>query len=147
MPVLTIPDTGLGTTLVASGIAPTFVKRISPVKFSVGEIETTHLGTDNFKTRRPSDIREFMEVEIEFYWTGASVPITNLMVPTAEPYAGVTATITFAGTAATTGAGAISGTVFVKEVDTPNCAQGEVMMGRMVLAYDGYAEPAFTPAT
>lgn len=88
-----------------------------------------------------------MEVEITFYWTGASVPITNLMVPTAEPYAGVTATITFAGTAATTGAGAISGTVFVKEVDTPNCAQGEVMMGRMVLAYDGYAEPAFTPAT
>jgi hypothetical protein len=142
MPALTIPDTGLGTTLSASGIAPTLIKRISPIKFSVGEIETTDLSTTAFKTRRPSDLREFTEVEIEFYWTGASVPITTAMVPTAEPYAGVTATITFAGA----GAGSLSGTVFVKEVDTPNCAQGEVMMGRMVLAFDGYTDPAFTPA-
>ena len=142
MPALSIPDTGLGTTLSASGIAPTLIKRISPVKFSVGEIETTDLSTTAFKTRRPSDLREFTEVEIEFYWTGASVPITTAMIPTAEPYAGVTATITFAGA----GAGSLSGTVFVKEVDTPNCAQGEVMMGRMVLAFDGYTDPAFTPA-
>jgi hypothetical protein len=138
MPALTIPDTGLGTTLSASGIAPTLIKRISPVKFSVGEIETTDLSTTAFKTRRPSDLREFTEVEIEFYWTGASVPVTTAMVPTAEPYAGVTATITYPG------AGSLSGTVFVKEVDTPNCAQGEVMMGRMVLAFDGVSDPAFT---
>ena len=144
MPILTIPDTGLATTLTASGIAPTFIKRISPIKFSVGEIELTHLGTNNFKTRRPSDLREFMEVEIDFYWTGAGIPVTNLMVPTVEPYAGVTATITFAGTTATAAAGSISGTVFVKEVDTPNCAPGEVMMGRMVLAFDGEGEPAYT---
>jgi hypothetical protein len=138
MPALSIPDTGLGTTLSASGIAPTLIKRISPVKFSVGEIETTDLSTTAFKTRRPSDLREFTEVEIEFYWTGASVPVTTAMVPTAEPYAGVTATITYPG------AGSLSGTVFVKEVDTPNCAQGEVMMGRMVLAFDGVSDPAFT---
>jgi hypothetical protein len=140
MPALTIPDTGLGTTLSATGIAPTLIKRISPVKFSVGEIETTDLSTTAFKTRRPSDLREFTEVEIEFYWTGASVPITTAMIPTAEPYAGVTATITYPG------AGSLSGTVFVKEVDTPNCAQGEAMMGRMVLAFDGVSDPAFTPA-
>jgi hypothetical protein len=138
MPALTIPDTGLGTTLTATGVAPTLIKRISPVKFSVGEIETTDLSTTAFKTRRPSDLREFTEVEIEFYWTGASVPVTTAMVPTAEPYAGVTATITYPG------AGSLSGTVFVKELDTPNCAQGEVMMGRMVLAFDGIADPAFT---
>jgi hypothetical protein len=138
MPALSIPDTGLGTTLSASGIAPTLIKRISPVKFSVGEIETTDLSTTAFKTRRPSDLREFTEVEIEFYWTGASVPVTTAMVPTAEPYAGITCTVTYPG------AGSLSGTVFVKEVDTPNCAQGEVMMGRMVLAFDGVSDPAFT---
>jgi len=138
MPALTIPDTGLGTTLSATGIAPTLIKRISPIKFSVGEIETTDLSTVAFKTRRPSDLREFTEVEIEFYWTGASVPIGVAMVPTAEPYAGITATITYPG------AGSLSGTVFVKELDTPNCAQGEVMKGRMVLAFDGIADPAFT---
>lgn len=140
MAALTIPDTGLGTTLTASGIAPTLIKRISPVKISVGEVETTSLSTTGFKTRRPSDLREFSEVQIEFYWTGASVPITTAMVPTAEPYAGVTATITFPG------AGSLSGTVFVKEVDTPNCAQGEAMMGSMVLAFDGVSAPAYTPA-
>lgn len=140
MAALTIPDTGLGATVTATGIAPTFAKRISPIKISVGEVETTYLGTTGFKTRRPSDLREFSEVEIEFYWTGASVPITTAMVPTVEPYAGITATITYPG------AGSLSGTVFVKEVDTPNCAQGEVMMGRMVLAFDGVSAPAFTAA-
>ena len=140
MAALTVPDTGLGTTLTATGIAPTLIKRIGPFKWAVGESETTYLGTSGWKTRRPNDLREFADIEIEFYWTGASVPVTAAMVPTAEPYAGITATVTFPG------AGSLSGTVFVKEVETPNCAQGEIMMGRMVLAFDGVTAPAFTAA-
>ena len=92
------------------------------------------------KRIRPSDLRNNPQVEIEFYWTGASVPITTAMIPTSEPYAGVTATITWPG------GGALAGTVFVKSVTFPEAAQGQVMMGKMVLLYDGVSLPAFTTA-
>jgi hypothetical protein len=140
MPALTIPDTGLGTTLTASGIAPTLIKRIGPVNISVDALETTHLGTTGMKTMRPSDLRNNPEVEIEFYWTGASVPITTAMIPTVEPYAGVTATIAYPG------AGSLAGTVFVKSVEFPSVEQGQIMMGKMVLQYDGVTLPTFTAA-
>ena len=140
MPALTVPDTGLAATLTASGIAPTLIKRIGPATISVDALDVTHLGTTGMKAMRPSDLRNNPEVEIEFYWTGASVPITTAMIPTVEPYAGVTATIAYPG------AGSLAGTVFVKSVEFPTCEQGQVMTGKMVLQYDGVTLPAFTPA-
>lgn len=140
MPALTIPDTGLGATLSATGIAPTLIKRIGPVTISTDSLETTSLATTGMKTLRPSDLRNNPEIEIEFYWTGASVPITTAMIPTAEPYAGVTATVTYPG------AGSLAGTVHVKSVEFPACEQGQIMMGKMVLQYDGVGLPTFTAA-
>jgi hypothetical protein len=140
MPALTIPDTGLGATLSATGIAPTIIKRIGPVSIEVDALDVTHLGTTGMKAMRPSDLRNNPTVEIEFYWTGAAIPITTGMVPTAEPYAGVTATITYPG------AGTLAGTVFVKSVETPSCEQGQIMMGKMVLQFDGVTLPTFTAA-
>lgn len=137
---LSVPDTGLGTTLSATGIAPTLIKRIGPTTISVDSLETTTLGTTGMKTVRPSDLRNNPEIEIEFYWTGASVPITTAMVPSTEPYAGVTATITYPG------AGALAGTVFVKSVEFPSAEQGQIMTGKIVLMYDGVSLPAFTTA-
>lgn len=140
MAALTVPDTGLGTTIAGTGLITTLVKRIGPMTIEVGTVDTTHLGTTGMKTLRPSDLRENPSVEVEFYWTGAAVPITTAMVPTAEPYAGVTATITYPG------AGNVAGTVFVKSVEFPNAAQGEVMMGKYVIQYDGVTAPVFTVA-
>jgi hypothetical protein len=140
MPALTIPDTGLGATLSATGIAPTLIKRIGAITIETDAVETTHLGTTGMKTMRPSDVRNNPTVEIEFYWTGASVPITTAMIPTVEPYAGVTATVTYPG------AGSLAGTVFVKSVTFPEAAQGQVMMGKMVLQFDGVTLPTFTAA-
>lgn len=140
MPALTLPDTGLGATLSATGIAPTLIKRIGAITIETDAVETTHLGTTGMKTMRPSDVRNNPTVEIEFYWTGASVPITTAMIPSTEPYAGVTATVTYPG------AGSLAGTVFVKSVTFPEAAQGEVMMGKMVLQFDGVTLPTFTAA-
>lgn len=141
MPALTIPDTGLGATLTATGIAPTLIKRIGPVTISADSLETTSLATTGMKTLRPTDLRNNPEIEIEFYWTGASsVAITTAMIPTAEPYAGITATVTYPG------AGSLAGTVFVKSFEFPACEQGQIMMGKMVLQYDGVTLPTFTAA-
>lgn len=137
---LTVPDTGLGCTLTATGIAPTLIKRIGAVTIEADSVEVTDLSHTGMKRMRPSDLRNNPQVEIEFYWTGASVPITSAMIPTTEPYAGVTATITWPG------GGALAGTVFVKSVTFPEAAQGQVMMGKMVLLYDGVSLPAFTTA-
>lgn len=140
MAALTIPDTGLGATLSATGIAPTLIKRIGAVTIETDAVEFTDLSHTGMKRMRPSDLRNNPTVEIDFYWTGASVPITSAMIPTTEPYAGVTATITYPG------AGSLAGTVFVKSCTFPEAAQGSVMMGKMVLQFDGVSLPTFTPA-
>lgn len=140
MPALTVPDTGLGGTLSATGIAPTLIKRIGAVTIETDAVEFTDLSHTGMKRMRPSDLRNNPTVEIDFYWVGASVPITSAMIPTAEPYAGVTATITYPG------AGSLAGTVFVKSVTLPEVAQGQIMMGKMVLQFDGVSLPTFTAA-
>lgn len=140
MPALTIPDTGLGATIAGTGLITTLIKRIGPVTIGVDMLDVSSLSTTAMKEQRPSDLRNNPTCEIEFYWTGAAVPITTAMVPTAEPYAGITATITYPG------AGNLAGTVCVQSVEFPTCAQGEIMTGKYVIAYDGYTEPAFTTA-
>ena len=140
MPALTVPDTGLGGTLSESGIAPTLIKRIGAVAIETDAVEFTDLSHTGMKRMRPSDLRNNPTVEIDFYWVGASVPITTAMIPTSEPYAGVTATITYPG------AGSLAGTVFVKSVTFPEVAQGQIMMGKMVLQFDGVGLPTYTAA-
>lgn len=140
MAALTVPDTGLGATLSATGIAPTMIKRIGAVTIEVDSVDFTHLGHTGMKRSRSSDLRNNPTVEIEFLWLGEAVPITTAMVTTTEPYAGVTATITYPG------AGSLAGTVFVKSVTFPEAAQGQIMTGKMVLQYDGVSLPAFTNA-
>jgi hypothetical protein len=140
MPALTVPDTGLGATIAGTGLVTSLIKRISPLTIEVGTLEITSLADTGMKKMRPGDLRENPTVEVEFYWTGGAVPITTAMVPTAEPYAGLTATITYPG------AGNVAGTVFVKSVEFPNAAQGEVMMGKYVLQFDGATAPVYTSA-
>jgi len=140
MPALTVPDTGLGATISGTGLVTTLVKRIGGLQIAVDQLETTTLATTGMKTVRPSDLRNNPEFEVEFYWSGAAVPITTAMIPTAEPYAGISATITYPG------AGSLQGTVFVKSVDFPSCAPGEILMGKYTCVFDGVTAPSFTVA-
>jgi hypothetical protein len=141
---LTVPDTGLGATISGTGLITTQITKIGDLTISVDALDTTHLGTTGYKTVRPSDLRNLPEVSIEFNWLGAAPPITSAMMPTQEPYAGVTATITYPANTAGGGAGSIAGTAFVKSVKFPNCAQGEIMKGEYVIQFDGVTAPAFT---
>ena len=148
MAALTIPDTGLGGTISGTGLITTFIKSISEVEIAVDELDVTHLATTGYKARRPSDLRNLPEFNVEFYWTGATTPIGTHMVPSSEPYAGTLVTLTLPG------AGSLQGTCFVKNVKFPKVAQGEIMMGSYTLAFDGAPgsttvatnQPTFTAA-
>lgn len=136
---LSVADTGLGATIAGTGLVTTEITRIGEFTIQNDALEITHLGTTGMKRMRPGDLRDAPEVSIEFNWLGAAPPITTAMLPTAEPYAGVTATITYPS-----GGGSIAGTVFVKSVKFPNCSQGEIMKGEYVIQFDGATAPAFT---
>jgi hypothetical protein len=149
MPV-TVADTGLGATISGTGLITTQITRIGEFSIGVDALEITDLAVTGYKKMRPGDLRDLPEVSIEFNWLGNAPPITSAMTPTSEPYLGVTATITYpSGTTqnngtAGSGMGSIAGSVFVKSVKFPNCAQGEIMKGEYVIQFDGETKPAFS---
>jgi len=118
MATLTVPVTGNGATISGLGVT-TFLTSISAAKIGVTPLDISVLATTGFKKMRPGDLRDLPEVTVEFYWLGAAPPISTTMVPTAEPYAGTTFTITYPG------AGSLAGTAFVKSVDFPAPKNGE----------------------
>lgn len=134
----TVPDTGLGATISGTGLITTEITRISEMTISVDAMDVTHLGTQNYRRMRPGDLRVLPEVEIEFNWLGNTPPIGTAMVPTTEPYAGSSVTITYPE-----GGGSVSGSAFVKSVKFPNAAPGEIMKGSYVVQFDGATQPAF----
>lgn len=142
MASLTVPITGNQSTLTFSGGITTFLTSISAVKIAQSPLDITVLATSSFHKQRPGDLRALPEVAVEFYWMGAAPPITSLMIPTAEPYAGATFTIAYGGTIA----GSITGTAFVKEVDFPSVKNGELMKGSMTVCFDGVTGPTYTAA-
>jgi len=139
MPALTVPVTGNGATISGLGIT-TFLTSISSLKIQQTPLDVTVLSTTGFKRMRPGDLRDLPEVTVEFYWLGAAVPTSTTMIPTSEPYAGTTFTITYPG------AGSFAGTAHVKSVDFPAPKNGEVMKGSMTIQYDGVTGPTFTAA-
>ena len=139
MAALTVPRTGNGATISGLGIT-TFLISIGAFKIGQTPLDITTLSHTGFKRMRPGDLRDLPEITVEFYWMGEAPPIGVTMVPTSEPYAGATFTITYPG------AGSLAGTAFVKSVDFPSPKNGEVMKGSMTIQYDGVTGPAFTAA-
>ena len=140
MAALSIADTGLGASISGSGLITTQITRIGDFNVSVDTLEISDLSTTGFEALRPSDLRKNPEVEIEFNWLGAAVPITTAMIPTSEPYAGISVTITFPG------AGSVTGTAFVKNVKFPSCEKGQIMKGSYTLQFDGATDLSYTVA-
>jgi len=140
MAALTVADTGLGATISGTGLVTTQITRIGDFNISVDALDITDLGTTLYEKLRPSDLRKNPEIEIEFNWLGASPPITTAMIPSAEPYAGISVTLTFPG------AGSVQGTAFVKNVKFPSCEKGVIMRGSYTLQFDGATSLTFTAA-
>lgn len=140
MAALTVARTGLGASITGTGLITTQVKRISGGTVSVDTLDISHLGTTGFEELRPSDLKKNPEFEITFNWLGAAPPIGTMMVPTSEPYAGVSITITYPG------AGSLTGTGFVKSAKFPDGEKGAIMVGSYVVQFDGATDIVFTAA-
>jgi hypothetical protein len=140
MPALTVPTTGLGATISGTGLITTKLKRIGEMTIGVDQLDITDLGAAGFELLRPADLRKNPEVEVEFYWLGSTIPFTTAMIPTSEPYAGISVTITLPG------AGSFQGTAFVKSVKTPTLEKGTIMTGSYTLQFDGATDITFTAA-
>ncbi len=140
MAALTVADTGLGATISGTGLITTQITRIGDFNVSVDSLDISDLSTTGFEALRPSDLRKNPEVEVEFNWLGAAVPVTTAMIPTSEPYAGISVTITFPG------AGSVTGTAFVKNVKFPSCEKGQIMKGSYTLQFDGATDLSYTVA-
>ena len=140
MAALTVADTGLGATISGTGLITTQIRRIGDYSVTVDTLDISHLGTTGFEELRPSDLRKNPEVEVEFNWLGAAPPITTAMMPSSEPYAGISTTITYPG------AGSLTGTAFVKAVKFPSAEKGSIMHGSYTLQFDGATDIVFTPA-
>jgi hypothetical protein len=140
MAPLTVADTGLGATISGTGLVTTQITRIGDYSVSVDAFNISDLSTVGYEALRPSDLRKNPEVEVEFNWLGAAPPITTAMIPSAEPYAGISVTITYPG------AGSLTGTAFVKNVKFPSAEKGVIMKGSYTLQFDGATDIVFTAA-
>jgi hypothetical protein len=132
MAALTIPDTGNATTISGLGIT-TQVVSIDGYTIGQDPIEISHLGTTGFKSFRPTDLRNMVEVKWTFNWLGTDIAaaIGTTMITTTEPYAGTAFTIQYPA------AGSITGKAFVKSIDLPSAKNGEIMQGSCTIVFDG----------
>jgi hypothetical protein len=140
MAALTVARTGLGATISGTGLVTTQVTRIGNIKIGVDSLNISDLSTTGYEKERPGDLRKNPDLEVEFNWLGAAPPITTAMIPSAEPYAGISVTI------ALPGAGSYQGTAFVKDVEFPSAEKGVIMKGKYTLQFDGATAITFTPA-
>jgi len=141
MAALTVPRTGLGASISGTGLITGSITRIGEMTISADPLDITDLSTTGYEKMVPGDIRKNPEVEVEFYWLGAAIPITTAMMPTGTTsYAGISATITLPA------AGSLQGTVFVKSVKTPQAVKGEIMKGSYTIQFDGATAITQTPA-
>ena len=140
MAALTKARTGLGATISGTGLITTQITRIGDIRIGVDSLNISDLSTTGYEKERPGDLRKNPDLEVEFNWLGASPPIGTAMVPTSEPYTGISVTITLPG------AGSYQGTAFVKEVEFPSAEKGSIMKGKYVLQFDGDTAITFTAA-
>lgn len=141
MPLVQVQDTGNGAAITFS--STTFavpIKSISGTKWEIEKLNVSALSTTDFHKHIAGDLKTAEDVTYEFYWdTGKDMPTIG--------GASETITVTFPlrsgaggeGTAAT-----LAGTGFIKAIEFPQLANGEVQMGKVTVCFDGATGPAFT---
>lgn len=126
------PDTGNGTTLACgtSGFNAR-ITRIGEVEQTIAALESSDLGTTNQMEYLPSDLYDFGEFDIEYFFnTGTTV------MPTIGVSENIT--ITFPGTKVLAGSGFFTSRSF------PEAVNGSLMKSKGKIKFDGLTEVTFT---
>lgn len=122
-------STGNGATLSIGGLVAK-VRSISGVSQSADAVETSHIGTANFKTMMAGDLTDPGSFTADIIYTGNSFTVAN------QGDAAVVIALTFptvSGGASTslTGTGFISGHTF------PEVQNGDIMVQQVTVQFDG----------
>ena len=119
-------QTGNGVTIVfgTSGFTANYT-RIGGTEMSRESIETTHLGTTDYKTFVPDDLIDGGEFSCEFYWDPAS--------SSSPPISGAAETITITYTSGET----LSGSGFLTSSTGPDAENGSLLSGEFTLKWAG----------
>lgn len=133
-------DTGNQATIVfaTSGFTANY-HMIGSTEQERGKIKDSHLGTVDYHTYIPGDLIEpgEMECELEFN-PDDEAPIDA----PAE-----TITITYPVPAGMVNGATLAGSGFLTKRSTPDLKNGELMLGKFTVAWDGKTGPTFTPAS
>ena len=122
-------STGNGVTLsVGSSVAK--VRSISGVSQTADAIETTHLGTTNFKTMMAGDLTDPGSFTAEIIYTGSSFSVAN------QGDAAQTITITFPGISGGSST-SLSGSGFISAHTFPEVQNGDIMIQQVTVQFDG----------
>ncbi len=122
-------STGNGVTL-SVGTSVAKVRSISGVSQSADAIETSHLGTNNFKTMMAGDLTDPGSFTADIIYTGSSFTVAN-QGTTAQ-----TITITFpaiSGGSSTS----LSGSGFISGHNFPEVQNGDIMVQQITVQFDG----------
>ena len=119
-------QTGNGVTIVfgTSGFTANYT-RIGGTEMSRESIETTHLGTTNYKTFVPDDLIDGGEFSCEFYWDPA--------MTTFPPIDAVAETITITYVSCET----LSGSGFLTSSSGPDAETGDLLSGEFSIKWTG----------
>lgn len=131
-------DTGLGGTITfgTSGFTGN-MQEIGGETESVDELETSHLGTTDYKTHIASDLADPGEFECTIFW--------DAHVANSSPGLGVTEDITKTYPDSGASAATLNGDGFIKEFTRPPMQIGELMMATVVVRWG--EGPTFTVGT
>jgi hypothetical protein len=136
-----LADTGNGATVVFTTSALSLkIRRIEFPEERLERILASHLGTTVYNEYIPADLTEPPEMTFEFIWDTFDTIPTLGGVPE-------TVTITWPLRAGETTPANRAGTAYVAAYKFPDLANGEIQVGRMVVAYDGGTGPTYTKST
>jgi hypothetical protein len=114
------------------------IRRIGGANETREAVETAHLGTTGQKTKIPASLTDPGTTEIEFEWDqsfGVFPPIDAV----AE-----TITITYPLKSGETANATEAGTGFLTEAEGPTCEDGQLMVGRARIQWDGLTDRVYT---
>jgi len=127
--------TGNGTTITfgTTGFTAEWIELGGPTH-TRGDMETSHLETEDYKTYQPEDLAEPGELSGRCYFT-PGLGEDELILEDPEPV-----TITYAG------GGTLSGTAYCKSFKAGDLKNNELSVAEVGLKFDGLTGPAYTGA-
>jgi len=133
-----MPDTGNGATLTLSGGFTANFTTLAGAEIEIPDVNTSYLGTTDYETYVPGDLKEPGEQDFELHYD-----------PNNPPTVGVaqTCTLTYPVPSGLSNGATKTGTGYIKKFKEPDLKNNELMMATITWKWDGLTGPAYADAS